>query len=208
MDNQSSSTIPNSFMPKQKLTYNLNQRKESIGLFTGISLILLTLSVIFFFGAWGYRYYLYRTINSPCSGQGQACGLKASVDLERQKLAGLNLAQYKKLDTKLKLSQQLFNEHDTLKPLFDLMGTVTVQNVQFKNLQFDSKGITLSGLAKSYQDIGVQAQALKQAVTDGKLASFSFGNFDLDGKGNVVFDLSLSVEPAVLNYVQANQITN
>jgi len=207
MDNKPNTSIPTSFIPKQKISYNLGNRQESKGIISAIAMILITLSIIFLLLAVGYRYILAKSIDAPCQENGK-CGLRASIEIEKKKLESLNLSQLKKLDTKIKLADSVLSKHMTLKPVFDLLSNFTIKNVQFKKMQFDSRGIVLDGLARRYEDVGAQSRALEEAKAQGLISAYTFSNFDLDTKGNVVFQLTLSVDPTLTKYRQSPQTAN
>ena len=113
------------------------------------------------------------------------------------------LTDLERLDLKLKNGATILNNHTTLKPFFDLVGQLTVQNIQYKKFQFDSsKGnnFELGGIAKSYDDIAYQQKVFTSDKGQKYITSFAFSDFDLDPAGNVIFKLTLTVDSKLLSY--------
>lgn len=207
------SKISTSFIPKESFkagSSNLRSRREPVSIIVLISLLVLTVSIIYFAGVYGYRYMVYQQVNAPCQDAGNGnkqCGLKESLNLAVKDLQLAKLADLKRLDTKLKNGSTVLNGHLTLKPFFDLLGQLTAQNIQYKKLQFGKgNNFELDGIAKSYDDIAFQQKVFADPDRGQKyISSFVFSNFDLDAKGNVIFKLSLSVDPKLLSYRDNNQ---
>ena len=207
------SKIPTSFIPKDTIRTDLRTRTEPVSILTIIALVVLAGSLIYLAGIYVYRYVTYNEINSPCTSTGGSgsCGLKASLGVETQALDLNKLEQLKQLDTKLKNGESVLNSHVALKPLFDFLGRVTIQDIQYQKFQFDSSQddktvITINGVAKSYEDIAYQQKVFTtdpEAQKD--ISSFAFSDFSLDDKGQVSFQLTMSVDNALLLYVDNSQ---
>lgn len=204
------SKISTSFIPKESIRPNaLRSRREPISIVVLVSLLILAVSVIYFAGIYAYRYIVYNEINSPCQDLGNGnsqCGLKESLDRTVRELQLAKLADLKRLDTKLKNGATVLNNHQTLKPFFDLLSQLTVQNIQYKKFQF-AKGnnFELSGVAKSYEDIAYQQKVFAGEQGQKYISNFTFSDFDLDPKGNVLFKLVLTVDPKLLSYRENSQ---
>ncbi|MFA6254179.1 MAG: hypothetical protein WC640_02950 [Candidatus Paceibacterota bacterium] len=205
------SKISTSFIPKSSINPGgLRSRREPISIVVLVSLLILAVSIIYFAGVYTYRYLVYNEVNAPCQdigGGNKKCGLKESLDLAVRDLQLAKLADLKRLDTKLKNGAAVLNNHTTLKPFFDLLGQLTVQNIQYKKLQF-SKGnkFDLEGVTKSYEDIAYQQKVFTDPNKGQKyISSFAFSGFDLDTKGNVNFKLTLTVDPKLLSYRENSQ---
>lgn len=204
------SKISTSFIPKESISPgNLRSRREPTSIIILVSLLVLTVSVIYFAGVLAYRYIVFNQVNSPCQETGNGskqCGLKESLDLTIRDLQLARLADLKRLDTKLKNGTAVLSSHTTLKPFFDFLGRFTVQNIQYQKFQFDKgNNIVLNGLAKSYDDIAYQQKLFTSEEGQRYISSFAFSDFDLDAKGNVSFSLSMTVDPKLLSYRENSQ---
>ncbi len=204
------SKISTSFIPKESISPgNLRSKREPASIIVLISLLVLAVSVIYFTGVLAYRYLVFNQVNSPCQETGSGskqCGLKESLDLTIRDLQLARLTELKRLDTKLKNGAAVLSSHTTLKPFFDLLGDITVQNIQYKKFQFEKgNNIILSGVAKGYDDIAYQQKIFAGEEGLKHISSFTFSDFDLDPKGNVTFSLSMVVDSKLLSYRENSQ---
>jgi len=197
------SKIPTSFIPKESLRAG-NRPVAGAGLdfVTLGALLIFAAAAIYLAGSYGYRYLVYRDINRSCAEAGTrtSCGLKASLAIETRELEIERLEYLKRLDTKLNNGANVLSHHTTLSPLFDLLGRVTVQNVQYRQFQFDGSRVSLSGVARSYEDIAYQQRLFASDPTvTRQIRNFVFSDFGADGD-LITFKLAFSVDPALLAY--------
>jgi len=204
------SKIPTSFIPKDTIRTNLRAKSEPMSILSVLALVILAGSLVYLAGVYAYRYVVYNDINKPCPTAGAksgSCGLRESLALETKDLQREKLEQLKRLDTKLKKGSTVLSNHIALRPLFELLGQKTNQNIQYQKFQFEKGNtVTLSGVAKGYEDIAFQ-QKVFSTDTDfvKKIRNFSFSDFSLDTKGQVSFKLSLVVDSSLLSYRTNNQ---
>ena len=201
------SKIPTSFIPKDTIRTDLRPKREPVGILSIIALLILAGALVYLAGVYVYRYMTYNDINNPCAtsaGGSGSCGLRESLNIETQSFERSKLESLKRLDTKLKNGTSVLNNHVSLAPLFSLLCTITNQNIQYQKFQFDSTGITINGIAKSYEDIAFQQKVLTTDATAIKMIrNFSFSDFGIDPKGQVSFKLTLVVDPSLLSYSQS-----
>ncbi|OJI09569.1 MAG: hypothetical protein COV08_00275 [Candidatus Vogelbacteria bacterium CG10_big_fil_rev_8_21_14_0_10_49_38] len=198
------SKIPTSFIPKDSLRQDGTKFKGGTDLLMVGALLVLTGAVVYLAGAYTYRYLVYNEINRPCAvaGANTSCGLRASLEIETRELERDRLEHLKRLDIKLKNGLSVLSRHTTLVPLFDLLGRVTVQNIQYKRFQFDGSRVTLSGVARTYEDIAYQQKIFaSNPLTIKYIRDFSFANFGVDQNGLITFSLAYTVDSALLSYV-------
>ncbi len=202
------SKIPTSFIPKDTIRTDLRERREPVSILMIVALLVLAGSLVYLAGIYVYRTMTYNAINNPCStadGSG-SCGLQASLDIETRDFQREKLEALKRLDTKLKNGTSVLDSHVAMRPLFDLLGSLTGQNIQYQKFEFDKAGITITGIAKSYEDIAFQQKVFATDPNSQKLIrNFSFSDFNLDQKGQVTFKLALVVDSALLSYRQNSQ---
>lgn len=202
--------LATSFIPKQSINSDLRERREPLGILMMIAILVFAVSVLYFAGVFGYRYFVYNQINQVCSGGDEngdgSCGLKASLEREKKDFQYENLARLKRLDTKLKNGSTVLNNHQTLKPLFDKLSNVTAHGVRFNDFKFSKNTVDVRGLASSYEDIAYQSKIFTKEISktgeDRKITAFSFSDFDVDSKGNVIFKLTLTVDPSLLSFIK------
>ena len=75
--------IQSSFIPKQVLTPDLRARKQPVGLFLLLSVVVLIISVLFLGGVYAYKFKINDDINGACPtddpNDTNGCGLIASI---------------------------------------------------------------------------------------------------------------------------------
>ncbi|MFA5736961.1 MAG: hypothetical protein WCX70_00785 [Candidatus Paceibacterota bacterium] len=198
-----------SFIPKQSISSNLRERREPLSLVIMISVIIFVIALVYFASIFGYRFYVYNLINRPCPTGGestQSCGLRESLEREKRDFQYESLARLKRLDTKLKNGSTILTNHQTLRPLFEQLSLATAHNVKFNDFKFNKNVIEISGAALGYEDVAYQSKIFTSEVAktgeDRKITAFSFSNFDLDSSGNVIFKLTLTVDPSLLSFVK------
>ncbi|MCC6290797.1 hypothetical protein IT398_01895 [Candidatus Nomurabacteria bacterium] len=196
-----------SFIPKAALSRNMELAPRSVSFFTVISMFTLFLSIAFWGGTFGYRQILQNQIEAPCSerstvtGNEQSCGLRESINRERQNLDQATTVFLKRLSDKLLIGNDLVRTHQTVLPLLTMLEELTLPSIYYTRFAYNGKTITIEGRASGYEDIAVQTQVLSR--DRGRIKSFIFSDLDLDSFGNVIFRLILNVEPEVISYTHA-----
>lgn len=201
MDNNEFKT---SFIPKQAAVETPAVARSGVSLISTLAFVILLLSILLAAGAYGYEKLLFNEINRPCPDPNQietsGCGLEASLNKERQALDEGLLTEFKRLATKLNLAARLIEQHVTILPLMDLLSEITLENVRYTSFEQNNTTLTISGLARSYDDIAVQSNVFDE---EQMIKSFLFSDLNLDGQGNVVFKLVMNVDPRLLSYTLA-----
>lgn len=199
------SKIPTSFIPKDTIRTDLRTKREPVSILSIISLIILTGSLVYLAGLYTYRYTVYNEINAPCTSKDSSgsCGLVESLNIETREFQQDKLDSLTRLDTKLNQGSSVLDGHVSVSPLFRLLGEITNQNIQYQKFEFNKNVVTISGIAKSYEDIAFQQKVFStdQKAKD-NISNFSLSDFDLDAKGQVSFKLTLVVNQKLLSYRQ------
>jgi hypothetical protein len=210
MDN----TLQTSFIPKQTIVARPTvSGGGGMGLLTTLSFVILLISLLLAGGTYLYQQYLISHIYGACQGnsQGQpntaqlgvsggtnrSCGLYLSLDNKKSSLDEQRLYEMERLDTKMKLASSVLSNHITLTPLFDLLGANTLKTIRFNKFSSDNGIVKLSGMASSYEDVAVESNIVNKIAG---IKDPSFSGLNLDDKGNVVFQLSFSIDPSHLRY--------
>jgi len=202
MENQSIK----SFIPKQSIGETLKKKKEPVDLITYSVVIIFVLSFVYFVGLYAYRYYIYDNINRACPAGGasnSSCGLLATLELEKKNFNYDQLAHLKRVDTKLKSGLNILNNHQTLLPFFSALGKMTLKDIQYNSFSFDKTGISLEGIASSYEAIANQQKVFADQKSQYKFNSFVFSDFKVDQNNKIGFKLDLSVDRSLLSYVNS-----
>ncbi len=173
-------------------------------------MFLLFLSVAGFAGVFFYKGLLTDTINRPCeevevggNTSLRSCGLIASVEQEEKNLDRETILLLQRLDQKLSLADDLVGKHLAFVPVFTMLQSLTLPSIQYTRFGFTPTGLNLEGKASSYEDIAVQTKVFTQDRT--RIKSFIFSDLNLDGDGEVIFHLTMDLEPSFMAYVPSTQ---
>lgn len=195
-----------SFIPKAALTKDQRPKRRAGGLLLTIGVMVLIISALAFGGVYGYRLILQSEINRPCAPDGTGatrCGLKATVERERQNIDQNTITSLQRLDGKLSIAERLIAEHQTILPVYRILEELTLPTISYRSFNYSAKAVSIDGIATSYEDIAVQTQVF--SAEKKRIQSFIFSDLDQNAEGQVVFKLTMVLDPSVANYLK-NQI--
>lgn len=186
--------VQTSFIPKATLREVATGRpsRSGIGFLSVLSIIIFLGAVISWGGAYAYREYI-RTSTEE---------LRTSLDNAREAFEPNTLRQFETLDRKILAAGKLLDSHVSLVPLFELLEGLTYREVRYKNFHFTRNGktgttVTLSGEARDYATVALQSDSLGQNEF---IKNPIFSNLNLNNFGNVVFELTFQIDPALISY--------
>lgn len=199
---ETNNNFKTSFIPKQSVVDNpVAKASRPISLVTTVAFVVLLLSLALAGGAYGYAQLLENEINRPCpdstAAETTGCGLKASLEKERQALDDDLLVEFRRLDAKLTLAERLLDRHITALPILDLLQGKTLETIRYDSLDYNNQTLQIVGVARSYEDIAVQSNVFDKEKT---ISGFIFSDLNLDANGNVVFKLAITVDEELLDY--------
>ncbi len=197
-----------SFIPKQVLTKQVSNRREGVGLFSVIAVVVLIVSLGFLGATYFYRYVLLDEINRECpetpsTGEDaltRGCGLLAALAKLEESLNDeqVLLKRIERLDNKIKKANEIVVNHNTVLPIFDILQKLTLQTVGYSSFSFDGETIKLSGKARSYESIALQSQKFSENINE--VTSFVFSGLSVGDDDSVSFQLTLTIDPNLLSY--------
>jgi len=194
-----------SFIPKQVLTAEPVRvhRVAAPNLFLVLAVVLLVVCLLFYGGAALYKFLLGRQINQPCEEIGSAenqvvrCGLLASVEREEKNLNRDTILLLQRVDKKFRLAAELSQNHVDILPVFRLLERLTLPTISYTKFNFDGPQLKLAGRATKYEDLAVQGDVFAK---EPGIKEFVFSELDLNARGEVVFELQLSINQSVFSY--------
>lgn len=115
------------------------------------------------------------------------------------------IEEFSKLEIRIQSAQEILDSHLALSFFFELLESTTLKSVQFKDFinitSPDGRiSITMRGTARSFSSVALQSDVFGK---DPFIRSPLFSNLNLDDLGNVIFDFSATLDPALLSYKQA-----
>ena len=166
-----------------------------VGLLSSFSLILFFITLALGGGVYAWEQYTIKNV----------AVLADSVKKVEKEFEPQLITQLQSLDKQLRNANVLIKNHTVASPLFDLLESSTLKQVQFGKFDYvvdDAKGlqIKMSGVADGYQSIAQQADVLGASTF---LKNVIFSNFFLNQQGKVSFDLAFGVSPDFLNFQTA-----
>lgn len=174
-------------------------------------LLFISIVLILFMAVASVALFIYK--NSLMSN---IKGLQQSLSVAKDSFQPESISELQVFDKRMSASSQILASHSVLSPVFGLLSDITIPTIQFTRLTLepsvDGKNFTarLSGLARSYKSIAVQIDVFNSSK--GKyFKNPVFSNLvlqnDKNSKGYVGFDLSFTIDPALLSY-EKSLITN
>lgn len=186
-----------SFIPKAPVTESLSRRSSGTGFLFLIAFILFIASAASAGGVYFYAQILDKKIeegNKELTANKNIFNPNEVQDLSR-------------LNDRINAAYTLLQNHVALTDLFDVIGQVTLQNVQFTNFSYSNSGgdkisLNMNGKANSYETVALQARALTDPSMKFKNAFKSpiLGDISTDRQGNRSFSLSSGIDSKVVSY--------
>lgn len=168
-----------------------------IGLFTVISIFIFFTMLL----ASGGVYFLKGVQEK------KIVQMEADLALARNRFEPSKLSQLQALDKRLRASTEVLNQHIAVTPVFEMLEKLTMKTVRFTKFSYELGAteaspitFTLGGQAIGYRSIALQSDLL---TTNKQIMDPIFSDLSLDEKGNVIFELNFSVDPAFVDYQQA-----
>ena len=183
-----------SFIPKQIPEAGRKKRPSGTWLLVWISAIIFLLSGVAAGGVYGYEKMLTADISKT----------RDSLERLRSTFEPSTISELKRLDKRLLTLDGLLKNHIAFSRFFALLQEETLQSVQFTQFSYmmdskDGPAVTLAGKASGYSSVALQSDVF------GKSKYFHnpiFSDMTLDNSGNVVFNVSLTVDPELVGYTQ------
>lgn len=183
-----------SFIPKKPVSpVSMRQMKSRpMGLLFVLSAVIFAAAVAMAGGIFGYGEYLKQDIAKK----------SAELEVARRDLQPALIEEIRRLDARIRHANTLLSNHLALSPLFSLLEESTLFNVQFTDFSYvfnPEGGVTLKlkGLVPSFASLALQSDVIYRNPTFSRVA---FSAVNLDEEGNVLFDLALDVDSAVIAY--------
>ncbi len=186
-----------SFIPKGPATTNIGSKQVSKikerGLTSFLAAIVFFLSLAAALGAFGYKFYLNRSIGK----------MGAELEEARATLAAEPIDEFIQLNNRIVATGEVVAAHVMLSPFFDFLESSTVQLLRFTGATYTSTdsgpSITLTGASPSYATLALQADIFNKS---GYFRNPVFSGLNLDERGNVTFTFTAQVDPSLLSYTR------
>lgn len=194
MDNNNS--FQTSFIPKKPIDTTISSvggEKRHGNPLVSISVAIIVITMIVLGGLYFYKNYLVT----------QKDNLSISLDKVKNSFDQDTINELELFDKRISASGVVLSKHLVLSPMFELLGNLTIPQVQYTKFTHESKDnnfmVKMSGVSPDYKTIAMQAEIFNSAK--GRLfKNVVFSNLNKDKSNNVTFDVGFSVDPSLLSY--------
>jgi hypothetical protein len=183
-----------SFIPKKPLTPIASvshSSSVSFSFFGLIAILIFAISILSAGGVMAWKYILEK----------KQVGYIADLEAAKEAFDPALIQELKSVSMKLTTAKELLNSHAAVSEFFSVLGDATLKSVRFKNFRFSNSGkdlkVTMSGEAESFSSIAKQSDVFG---ANKKLKDPILSSLALEQNGNVSFDFTAAVEPAILSY--------
>lgn len=185
-----------SFIPKRSLTKKPDSRRDtSVHWFMAIALLFVLAAATSYGALFLYKSVMVKRIES----------MAESLQRARDAFETNLITELQRVDARLSSADGLLSTHVAITPLFVLLEVNTVETVRFTNMNYEGgkenkegkNAITMRGEARDFASIALQSDIFSE---NRYIQNHIFSNLNLDNKGNVTFDFSANVDPAILSY--------
>lgn len=193
-------TFQTSFIPKKNIISGAGGKQPPKSILTIIAALLLIVTIGGCIGLYVYK----KTLNqkkvtlSASLAQKESFFQKESVD---------ELVLY---SNRMKVAQQVLDNHVVLSPLFALLSKLTLREVQFTKFNHYTTPsgfeVKMSGVAPTYQALALQADVFNGTLAT-SLSGVVFSNIQKNENKKISFELKFRVSPTLLSYVKS-EMTN
>ena len=184
-----------SFIPKKPILEERSTPSRPVGLLTILSIFVFFTMVIATGGLYFYKSALAKQISD----------MNNSLTLAKGQFEPDQIARIQLLDKRLTATSDILSKHIALSPIFGVLQQITEKSIRYTSFSYSvpddnsSISVKMTGTALSYQDIALQADLYSQ---NKNLINPVFSNLSLNKGGNVLFNLSFSVDPHFVDYKQ------
>ncbi len=152
------------------------------------------LSVVGALLATGYKFYINYSIKE----------MGAEIERAREELAQGPVGELISLNDRISSAATLVAEHRVASPIFAFFEAKTPRTVRLNRFDFEmaEKGpvLAVSGLAQGYSALAFFAETINK---ESNFRDPVFSDIALDTRGNVSFNLTAKIDPALLSYQKA-----
>lgn len=192
-----------SFIPKGPLVSTTNEslsggrKHREGGLFSFISIIIFTISIILAVGMFGYKFYLKYSIER----------MGTALDEARAALQPEVIDELTRFDNRIISTKELISKHKLITPLFEFLEKSTPRTVRFNDFRYivSDKGleVQIKGEARGYAALALQADILNKSEY---FKNPVFGDLSLNDRGEVVFNFTATVDENLVSYQRAIEL--
>lgn len=184
-----------SFIPKKPIMEErATSSSSSVGLFMIASIFIFFTVLIGSAGLYFYKNSLMVQLTT----------MKTDLNLAKNRFEPSAINKLQILDKRLNAGTEILSKHIAVSPIFKAIESVTIKNIRYSKFSYSLADLNkievkMNGQAIGYRSVALQADLLSK---NKYFIDPVFSNLSLDSKGNVLFDLSFSVDQSLVGYKQ------
>jgi hypothetical protein len=184
-----------SFIPKKPIMEErVRSSSSSVGLFMIASIFVFFTVLLGSAGLYFYKNSLMVQLTT----------MKTDLNLAKNRFEPTAINKLQILDKRLNAGTEILSKHIAISPIFKAIESVTIKNIRYSKFTYSLADtnkieVKMTGQAIGYRSVALQADLLSK---NKYFIDPVFSNLSLDSKGNVLFDLSFSVDPSLVGYKQ------
>ena len=185
--------LQTSFIPKRPIVETKIHNAPSTNIFSAIAWFVFIVVAVASVGVYFYGQYLTKSISSK----------NAELTNIINQFNNNSISHFSQLDAKLKAATTILDSHSAFSYLLGLIGSNTLQSVQWVNLNysFNSSGsdtlLSLKGIAPDFTSVALQSDRLLGLTY---FKNQNFGSISLNEDGSISFSYSTGVQPSSFKY--------
>lgn len=186
--------VRTSFIPKKAAVQAAPTQTSGggAGIFFFLSLIIFLASVLLAGGAFAYEQYLKQSIAAKSD----------SLIRARAAFEPATIQDLMRLDKRLREASRIIDRHTAPSVIFDLLSKTTLASVAFDKFELttgiDGKGVLgLHGLTRTFSEVALQSDAMG---AERNFKNVLFSGFAVAKTGGVEFNVTATIDPAVMSY--------
>lgn len=188
------SNVQPSFIPKKPVTQAGVKTQRNTSLFSLIATVIFITVLVLAGIVYGVEYFLNKTIEKK----------KVTLQTELNKFEPALVKELSRLDTRLVIANDILANHVSFTGLFKALNNVTLKTVRFTSFTLLADGqkntLTMKGEAQSFTAAALQSDEFNKQENAKIFKGAVLDNPNLDGKGNVTFNVSSGIDPKQVSY--------
>jgi hypothetical protein len=189
-----------SFIPKRPIVEEKAVSSKSVNLFTVASLFIFFAVAL---GAGGL--YFYKGVLEKSKVK-----MESDLNLAKNRFEPATISRLKNSDQRLNAATEVLSKHIAISPIFQVLESLTMKNIRYTKFSYSLNNenmveVKMTGQAVGYRSVALQADLFSK---NKNLVDPIFSNLTLDSKGNVLFDLTFSVDSTFVDYKQMLETTS
>lgn len=181
-----------SFIPKKPLTPERGGRGGAYGLIFLVALLIFITSIVAAGAAFAYTGYLNASLSSK----------KASLQKYQDAYDLSTIQTLVRFDSRINQARSILAKHVAPSAIFFFLSQQTLAKVQLSEFTYEigtdgTPKISMTGLADSFSTVALQSD---QFGASKALKNVIFSNIDINTTGQVAFQVTADVDPALVLY--------